>query len=794
MEERRRATIIDVLKSKVITTQIFKRDEDYYLSIERLKIEHDRDRVNNLDAQEILKRTIRYKGKEINNSVDVQENYDMIAKFAMPYDYIKHYLPSTMYPIKDWYDDVNEHFQVYHRTLAIDRYVQHPNATLDTLKKLIDWHPSFKPSNVSVEKAALHGHIEIIRYLDQLYNRRKYDMLSSYYTEVALENASQSGCLELVERILQSHNFYLSKQSRIKAINNAAQKGHFNIVRWLFPHDDRVQKEWKVETIDLACHSCNVELIQWLYQHGCRPSADAMDILSSRGCMEGIQYLHFECCQAKCTTYAMDWAAYSGYLSIVQFLDQHRTEGATTRAMDYAARNGHFETVKWLHFNRTEGCSVNAMDGAAERGHEDIFKFLHTHRTEGCSVNAMDGAAERGHEDIFKFLHTHRTEGCTKRAMYKASENGHIQIVQFIHLNRTEWYDIDIAMKQAATGNQLDILKFLHIIRNSNEYSHIMDSAVYSNNIDMLEWLHENYRGHAYDPQKMATRVGNLCVLQWFLGKYGLLEEYQVKSCLKAAACFGHMAIINWLVETHPHIKLEPIIERIFVKCVDRAAAEGNVDVIRWFYKNATSERTQVLAKEVLGNLLTKTMKYGRLQVLRWLINTDRLQDAMDQKKDNNNNNNIINDVFGNTNTNDLLPILDSNYLRDHPEIYALFMLALERIGIHGFKKSPYTFALLKMGQPTHDYSFLPDIMLYGPRDSFRRRLWLCFGTSSNRVIAILVIPAIVSLLQILYGCIVGPVDQSISYHHIFIFIVSFFFFAVIENNKTSNPLEALFK
>lgn len=44
----------------------------------------------------------------------------------------------------------------------------------------------------------------------------------------------------------------------------------------------------------------------------------------------------------------MDWASQYGYLNIIKWLHENRTEGCTKNAMNYAAMNGHFDIVKWL--------------------------------------------------------------------------------------------------------------------------------------------------------------------------------------------------------------------------------------------------------------------------------------------------------------------------------------------------------------------------------------------------------------------------------------------------------------
>ena len=65
---------------------------------------------------------------------------------------------------------------------------------------------------------------------------------------------------------------------------------------------------------------------------------------------------------------------------------------------------------------------------ACEHGYLDVVKFLHENRTEGCTTDAMDSASENGHLDIVKFLHENRTEGCTTDAMV----TGHLNIVQWL--------------------------------------------------------------------------------------------------------------------------------------------------------------------------------------------------------------------------------------------------------------------------------------------------------------------------------------------------------------------------
>lgn len=63
--------------------------------------------------------------------------------------------------------------------------------------------------------------------------------------------------------------------------------------------------------------------------------------------------------------YAIDHSAQNNSFTLVKwFHDRERVddEMATTAAMDYAARSGNIEMLDWLYENRSEGCSKNACN------------------------------------------------------------------------------------------------------------------------------------------------------------------------------------------------------------------------------------------------------------------------------------------------------------------------------------------------------------------------------------------------------------------------------------------------
>ncbi|KDO26351.1 hypothetical protein SPRG_08425 [Saprolegnia parasitica CBS 223.65] len=121
---------------------------------------------------------------------------------------------------------------------------------------------------------------------------------------------------------------------------------------------------------------------------------------------------------------AIDVAAAAGQLELLQYFhNEHPTLIGSFRALDRAAGHGHGSVVRFLHQFRSEGASVAAMDDAAGNGHLDVVRFLHAHRGEGCTTAAIDRAAAAGHLHVVQFLLRHRSEGFTASAV--ASARGH---------------------------------------------------------------------------------------------------------------------------------------------------------------------------------------------------------------------------------------------------------------------------------------------------------------------------------------------------------------------------------
>ncbi|KAI8928862.1 hypothetical protein BC831DRAFT_446935 [Entophlyctis helioformis] len=121
-----------------------------------------------------------------------------------------------------------------------------------------------------------------------------------------------------------------------------------------------------------------------------------------------------------CTRRALDAARRNGHARVAQFLRQRLSRGALPDSLDDAAMRSNLKMLRLLHANGAK-CSSRAMDWAAYNCNLSIIKFLHSERHEGCTVRAIDGAAAQGHYHIVKWLLANRHEGFTMAAITNAS-------------------------------------------------------------------------------------------------------------------------------------------------------------------------------------------------------------------------------------------------------------------------------------------------------------------------------------------------------------------------------------
>ncbi|EGG18634.1 hypothetical protein DFA_04129 [Cavenderia fasciculata] len=368
---------------------------------------------------------------------------EMISLRAMPWNFIKHYLPDK------------DKVLVKRRWYIISKYCCHPNATLSTLQHLLEWSPDYDPQDqfesvhrYLIYNVASKGHRDILEFLLKRYpNINIGSKINTITTTTVTPNqqdeiidiASQHGYLSTVQLLSSIKGAKCST----RAMDKAAENGHLDIVRYL--HHNR-SEGCTVYAMNAASMNGHFEIVEWLNHNrteGC--PTKAMDHAKS---LKIVKYLHRS--GKTCTTKAMDNAC---DLDIVKFLDENRSEGCSEQAIVFACSSGNAELIMSLEQTcTTDGlgldCAVeldridiiqymfkefasswtidamqSVFDYAAEKNKLDIVK-------KECTSKAMDQAAFRGNLEVVKFLHFNRSEGCTTKAIDIASSTGHLDVIE----------------------------------------------------------------------------------------------------------------------------------------------------------------------------------------------------------------------------------------------------------------------------------------------------------------------------------------------------------------------------
>ena len=215
----------------------------------------------------------------------------------------------------------------------------------------------------------------------------------------------------------------------------------------------------------------------------------------------------------------------------------------------------------------------DTFDTAAEYESLNLLKWLHYNTKIGCTEYAMNIAADSGNLEIIEFLHNNRDEGCSREALIYASENDHLDIIIWLH------------------ENQLNNIEF-------DSYKNAIDNAVINDNLEMIEYLYDNYKTRYNNTNCFSTKVihnaiqfGNLEIIKW-LHERCKYFSYKEQYC---AAKYGHKDILKWL---HKNRTFEILSNRPMFELIDQnpwplgndrsivcAAESGHLDIVKYLIK-----------------------------------------------------------------------------------------------------------------------------------------------------------------------------------------------------------------
>ncbi|EGG19273.1 hypothetical protein DFA_02060 [Cavenderia fasciculata] len=464
-----------------------------------------------------------------------------VAQYALPWDFIKHYLPTD-----------KDSVLLQRRVQEITDYCSHGKATFDTFLRLLEWSPDYDPT-------LYKGYISQV--IGTLIQNGKHDIFEYFVNNYPNISYKRS----------QSIAAYQGNLSILKVMDSPAAVG----IDFSGQHNGS-----DCDGIDLndPARGGHFEVVEYLHNRGPLKADQAIDNAAYVS-LDIVKFLHFNRTEGA-TTDAMDNAAENGHLEIVKFLHENRSEGCTTQAMDGASMNGHFEIVKasksvgWL-VGQTEGCTTKAIDYAASL---EIIQFLFNNRSEGCTQKAINISSWRGNLDAVKFLHHHRSEGCTKKAIYLAAMENHMDVVKYLYENRTEGCSEDIIDRLCKQENQkkirLDIIMYLYEKFNVQCTNLGVNRAIKKKRLDIFEYF---LKRHPSSPdiwtQKLidtALGMRNLNILKLLLENHPHLNSFEG---IDKASELGSLDIVQYLHKTRT--------EGCTTRAIYKACQNGHLEIVK---------------------------------------------------------------------------------------------------------------------------------------------------------------------------------------------------------------------
>ncbi|EFA84826.1 hypothetical protein PPL_01819 [Heterostelium album PN500] len=269
----------------------------------------------------------------------------------------------------------------------------------------------------SVDIAADLGYLHIVTYLYEQFKMVHPDAIS---ISNAIEYASSNGHLEVIKWIHNNTTLGCSHQ----AMDMAAKNNHLHVLQWLF--ENRAEGCSKKALIN-ALSNNNIEVSKWLHAN-CTTHSEVMEVheVIKNDHLEAFQFLH-----AIRLTKNLDidnkdlqlvcrW----GSIRILKYIHS------------YYKDNQHNQSSNNTVF------TSNLIDIAAEEGWIEVVRFLLDNRTEGFNQQALNNAAFKGHLSVLQLLISHKEHNWTNSTLYESLRNKRYHVTLWLLENMSPHFDI----------------------------------------------------------------------------------------------------------------------------------------------------------------------------------------------------------------------------------------------------------------------------------------------------------------------------------------------------------------
>ena len=313
--------------------------------------------------------------------------------------------------------------------------------------------------------------------------------------------------------------------------------------------------------------------------------------------------------------------AYSGYFELLKtcvklikiYIDDvvyAATAGRHTKILKWILRNynpndpyGEMlvdtinDYIKFGFFQEKNNDKYKYYVNAIQNGYMDIVVNYHNQNYK--IDNACEIAASGNQLEMLKWLRD-KNYPFDEKVCRAAAKHKHFDLLKWLHENGCPW-DRKTTVKVIRSGN-LEMLKWLFERKNSGGAfdKYMLLYAAESGNLKMVKYLYHNgFRigSRIYD---YALRGGNLKLIKWLAQYIPIIVD---KNMCKNASKDGHYDILKWLAKQNIQCK-KNIAENIF--------RNGDFEMLDWIFKNKIP---------VTEYSCSKIAEYGRLDVLKKVRN-----------------------------------------------------------------------------------------------------------------------------------------------------------------------------
>ena len=365
---------------------------------------------------------------------------------------------------------------------------------------------SFRLYHSIIKKSALHGHLDILRWLHQM--KENIFRLENTLFQFAAEGSH----LNIIKWGIDAGCAF----NKDTYINHAATSGNLELVKWFRDQGTL----WNTRTSFHAVSSGNLELLQYVHDNGCIFTSQAYKEAVRRLEKEKVREI-FKWLRQQSVPWDEETCTFAARRGILDALIYARTHGCPWdhRTIEEAVQNGHIDVVKYClendcpivdndlcvfslsnsdyvkdlkvlkllrKFNipwNEETCEVAICSGNIE-----ALKWV---RSRGCPWNecAFECAIESN--DMTTIQYCIENECPFGQGVYPSAVRCKypIPILKLLRSNGYEWNAR--ACTEAAIYGKLKVLRWLRY-HNCPWDEKVCNEAVYNDHYDILVYAHEN--------------------------------------------------------------------------------------------------------------------------------------------------------------------------------------------------------------------------------------------------------------------------------------------------------------